>query len=329
MFFDYDALFAELVEYKYQREYLNAIVSKDHIKDLLSRTDWYELRLPPSLAEPRSFADIKRFREYAVQLLKKEFDKQYAAARNAWESALLRYVPLDDDDPNFIENYEVLLGENENDKAYIREFENLLKTLQEAYKNGQFLPLAFSLGSIEIYDVPYGLYHPFLKIAKNMEIAVKPLPLNDSESDFVKKLDAYRNANPEITAAYEMYLIRNRARSGIGFFENSGFYPDFILWLIDSTASVQHIVFIEPHGMGHERFRSDKMTLHRRIKDFEAELSETVQGVTITLDSFIVSPTPYKALADNEHTKHDYLGAGVYFTEDDDYLDSLIRRVIA
>ncbi|MDR0557137.1 MAG: DEAD/DEAH box helicase family protein, partial [Treponema sp.] len=255
VFFNYESLFAELVEYKYQREYFNAIVSKDHIKNLLFRADWYELYLPPSLAEPQSFADIKRFREYAVHLLKKEFDKQYAAARNAWEAARLCYVPLDENDPNFVENYEVFLGDRENDKAYTKEFEELLKTLQEAHKNGTFLPLAFSRCGVEIYDMSCGLYRPFLKIAKNMEIVVKPLPLNDSESGFVKKLNEYRVNHPEITSSYEMHLIRNKSRSGIGFFENSGFYPDFILWLIDSAASVQHIVFIEPHGMGHERFR--------------------------------------------------------------------------
>jgi hypothetical protein len=125
-----------------------------------------------------------------------------------------------------------------------------------------------------------------------------------------------------------MYLIRNKARSGIGFFENSGFYPDFILWLIDKTASVQHIVFIEPHGLGHERFRSDKMTLHKKIKEHESKLSGTVQGITVTLDSFIISPTMYNALGDNVYTKDDYNKSGVYFMEDDDYLDSIISRVV-
>ncbi|MDR1636298.1 MAG: hypothetical protein LBR93_03075, partial [Treponema sp.] len=241
----------------------------------------------------------KRFEEYAARLLKKELDKQYTTARNAWESGRLRYVPLDEDDPNFIEKYEVLLEERENHRAYIREFENLVKTLQDAHKNGTFLPLPFSRCRFEIYDLSYGLYRPFLKIAEGLEIVVKPLPLNDSESDFVKRLDEYHGNNPELTSVYEMYLIRNKTRSGIGFFENSGFYPDFILWLIDKTASVQHIVFIEPHGLGHERFRSDKMALHHRIKEFEAKLSGTVQGISITLDSFIVSPTAYKALGDN------------------------------
>ncbi|MDR0720336.1 MAG: DEAD/DEAH box helicase family protein [Treponema sp.] len=325
-FFDYDAIFAELVEHKYRCEYFNAVISKDHIKDLLSRTDWYELYIPLSLAAPQSFADIKRFQEYALRLLKKDLDRQYSIARNAWESGRLRYVPLDENDSNFIANYEVLLRDRENDKAYIKEFENLIKTLQDAHDKGTFLPLAFSKGRFEIYDLSYGLYRPFLKTAKDLEVVVKPLPLNESESDFVKKLDEYRGRNPKIISSYEMYLLRNKVRSGIGFFETSGFYPDFILWLIGG--GVQHIVFIEPHGLGHERFRSDKMTLHQRIKEFENKLAGTVKGMTITLNSFIISPTMYKALEDNVNTKDDYIKAGVYFSEDGDYIDSLIDRVI-
>jgi hypothetical protein len=119
---------------------------------------------------------------------------------------------------------------------------------------------------------------PNRKIAKGLEIVVQPLPLNESESDFVKKLDKYRSKHPEFASLYEMYLIRNKARSGIGFFENSGFYPDFILWLIDAAASIQHIVFIEPHGLGHERFRSDKMNLHHRIKNLKSDCREAFKA---------------------------------------------------
>ncbi|MDR1902359.1 MAG: DEAD/DEAH box helicase family protein, partial [Treponema sp.] len=238
-FFDCDAIYAELVEYKNARGYHNAVIPKDHIKDLLSRTDWYELFIPPSLAVPQSFADIRRFQEYALRLLKKNLDKEYSIVRNAWESERLRYVPLKEDDPNFIENYEVLLGDKETDKAYVAEFENLVRALNNAHKKGKFLSFNFSWCRFEVYDLSYGLYHPFLKIAEDLEIVIKPIPLNDSESAFVKKLEHCRTENPKL-AAYEMYLIRNKARSGIGFFENSGFYPDFILWLIDKTASVQH-----------------------------------------------------------------------------------------
>lgn len=32
----------------------------------------------------------------------------------------------------------------------------------------------------------------------------------------------------------ELYLLRNKSKKGIGFFDALGFYPDFIVWLIAS-----------------------------------------------------------------------------------------------
>jgi hypothetical protein len=323
--FDYDTIYMDLIEYKYQKEYLNAIISKSYIKNLLSRTDWYELFLPPSLSTPQSFKDIERFQEYATRLLKKYLDKQYSSARNVWEGTRMQYCSLTEEDENFIENYEVHLNNKENDKAFVNEFELLVKTLEAEHKKGKFLPLPCCRCQMEIYDLNYGLYSPFLKMSKSMEIVVKPQPLNDSEGGFIMKLDNYLKNNQKM-AAYEIYLIRNKVRSGLGFFETSGFYPDFILWLIDDKNKNQHIVFVEPHGLGHEQFGSDKMTLHHRIKDYERRLSGSVDGVNITLNSFIISPTMYNVLGDAINTKDAYKESGVFFTEDENYIEELLKK---
>ena len=51
----------------------------------------------------------------------------------------------------------------------------------------------------------------------------------------------------------------------MGFFEDSGFYPDFILWI--KTGDAQRIVFVEPHGMLHENApeHSQKIGLYETV----------------------------------------------------------------
>jgi hypothetical protein len=134
--FDYDALYAKLVEYKNQKNYLNAVVCREYIKDLLGRGDWYTLFLPPSFEAGAAFSAIKKTEEFALRLLKRHFDIQYAIARSAWEEQRLHYEPLTEEDENFIGEYEVILGEKENDAAFVAFFENLTVRLNSELADG-------------------------------------------------------------------------------------------------------------------------------------------------------------------------------------------------
>jgi hypothetical protein len=325
-YFDYDALYASLVEYKNSKNYLNAIVAKDYIKNLLGRTDWYVLFLPPSFENPISIAELYRLREYALRLLKKHLDIQYSMARNKWEEQYLEYFPLDDSDENFIEEYEVNLGEKENDADFVKFFAGLLEKLNEELKNGTFRIERNT--RLNYYNLSENLYNPLLKIMDKLEIIIKPQPLNDSESFFIEKFHEFQYTSNLLAGAYDAYLIRNKTKSGIGFFETSGFYPDFILWIIDSKNKIQHIVFIEPHGLGYEKFDSAKVKLHSEIKKHEEMLKGTVPGIDIKLYSYILSPTKYSDLGDST-PKTAYNEHGVYFLKDDDnFLDKILGEVL-
>jgi hypothetical protein len=322
--FDYDSLYAKLVEYKNQKNYLNAVICREYIKDLLSRGDWYTLFLPPAFGAGASFGDINKIGEFALRLLKRHLDVQYAIARGAWEGRYLRYEALEEDDENFIGEYEVILGEKENDASFVGFFENLVKRLNTELENGTF---KIEHGRISYYNLPINLYNPLLKMAKDLEIIIRPLPLNDSESRFVQKLDACGEDTPAL-AGCELYLIRNKAQTGIGFFETRGFYPDFILWIIEAQKGIQHIVFIEPHGLGRERYGSEKMRLYTGIKEHEKKLENTVPGLTIRLHSYILSPTPFSSLGEGRFTKEDYNASGVYFMDDPDYLERMCGDIL-
>ena len=82
----------------------------------------------------------------------------------------------------------------------------------------------------------------------------------------------------------------------LGFLENSGFYPDFILWL--KTGDAQRIVFVDPHGMLHEDApeHSDKIGLYKKLRRLSEEMHERSASNNVTLDSYIVSATPYEIL---------------------------------
>ncbi len=59
----------------------------------------------------------------------------------------------------------------------------------------------------------------------------EPAGLKPSEREFVRKLRDYVKAKAsESLADKQVFLLRNLSGGrGVGFFENEGFYPDFIL----------------------------------------------------------------------------------------------------
>lgn len=97
----------------------------------------------------------------------------------------------------------------------------------------------------------------------------------------------------------EVFLLRNLSRGrGIGFFEERGFYPDFILWIVDQKTKAQHVVFIEPHGMLHAKayIHDEKAHLWERISHLAQEFTKRSRQTNIALDAFIISATPYAEL---------------------------------
>ena len=103
-----------------------------------------------------------------------------------------------------------------------------------------------------------------------MEIVVSPVALNESEAKFIKDLRKYLHENESLFSDKELYIIRNRSKKG-GFFEDSGFYPDFIMWLIVNEK--QYITFIDPHGLGRESIASNKSGCIKPLKPvFKASL---------------------------------------------------------
>jgi hypothetical protein len=91
----------------------------------------------------------------------------------------------------------------------------------------------------------------------------------------------------------QVYLLRNISKKGIGFFEANNFFPDFILWLVDSNK--QQVAFIDPKGLRNIAGLTDpKIELHKTIK---SSIQPRLNDDDIELHSFIISNTPFPQLS--------------------------------
>ena len=119
-----------------------------------------------------------------------------------------------------------------------------------------------------------------------------------------------------------LFRSRNRSKKGIGFFDDVGFFPDFILWLISDGN--QYITFIDPHGMAREPITSSKVTLFNRLK---TEIESTLTVPSVKLTSFILSPTKYSDLSDKSATIDDWRENHVLFMDDSDYIERMLVEI--
>ena len=161
-----------------------------------------------------------------------------------------------------------------------------------------------------------------------------PPGLNEGEKRFVKDLKAYWTSHQHNKLAdTKIFLLRNQSRGqGLGFFEDRGFYPDFILWIV--TSDKQRIVFVEPHGMINSVAyqHDDKARLHEILPKLASGIGKRSGLHNVCLDSYIVSTTPYEKLYrnydDGSWDMEQFADAHILFPTrngDYDYLDKIIE----
>lgn len=111
-------------------------------------------------------------------------------------------------------------------------------------------------------DKPYETKGNQLALFADVETGVRVTPpaLVESEARFVFDLREFWKvaANAPGWQDYELYLLRNQARTGLGLFTGAGFYPDFLLWL--KRGKLQVLCFVEPKGLG-RAWPADKIAM--------------------------------------------------------------------
>ena len=123
-----------------------------------------------------------------------------------------------------------------------------------------------------------------------------------------------------------MFLIRNETRGrGVSFFDDFGYFPDFIAWLKDDTG--QHVLFLDPKGLGRFGGRERrKVQLHHNIAEVERQVRRTDPG--LRLHAYVLSTTPAAQIDDGARSAAAWKEDGVYFLNEHDCLKQVIKHAL-
>ena len=314
---DWQDIYIKLLEHKESKGFRNMVVRPDIARKILETEGSYQLIADPSLLRPRSFADVSYLQDAVAAIVLQYAEKFYSVQQERWESSNMTYTALTEADTNF-QDYTIKIP---------RDAVELIDAVQ------QLISASDRIYTQEILQLPNiyfdrHLYQPLLT-DQNPKIQSEPPGLNEGERRFVEDLRAYCRVEKDSSlAGKDLFLLRNLSRGkGIGFFTNNGFYPDFILWIKEGES--QRIVFIEPHGMIHANayIHDDKAQLHQKLLDLTDTMTQRSGLQDVTLDSFIISATPYQELRhrydDGTWDMKRFAEAHILFRDNHGYLDQI------
>ena len=318
---DWQQVYLELLDYRQHKEFSNLAIRPQAARRIIEAIDpsCYELIADGRLVRPATLEDAARLTEAVVSILKKYMDKFYRMQQERWGSRHMQYMQVRDGDENFQDyKIDVPLG----DDALLAAIIKLIRDAKRIYER-------------ETHELPNvhfdrHLYQPLL-VERHSKVKVTPAALNESEHRFVEDLRHFCGQEKDgLLAGKELFLLRNQSRGkGVGFFDQRGFFPDFILWV--KTGAKQRIVFIEPHGMLHaDAYRhDDKARLHEALHTLAERMADPEAEAEVLLDSYIISATDYQNLRskydDGGWDRARFAAAHILFPERNDGYDYLAQ----
>ena len=329
---DWNHIFFAIEQMKNERSWYNMEISVEMLHKLMLNPDWYELTIQDADLEFHDFGrDVTRWEEITIALLRGYIERAYKRSKGKWESKYMETVYIDQNDPNFFDEYTVEVRIDQ------QQWIEKLKELREQILSGN-LERDYQINGhwLQALRFDQHIFYPILcmkeKDANGKKVMVdpdtneplvkiSPVALNVGETSFVKSIREYYEAHKDDTLkSKEIYLLRNESRKGIGFFEASGFYPDFILWV--NEGQKQRVVFIDPKGIRNlQGLEHPKIQLFKTLKE---EVEPTLNDPDISLDSYIISNTPYREISLwGERPK--FLENHVLFDYDEEYVKTLFE----
>lgn len=330
-FLKWDTIWFEIERHKRDKAFYNVAFAPDDLKTLLTERWWYDLFIPPGYLDFR-FDRLPLWQEIATYLLKGYLERFYQFHRRQFEAPFLEYQALRASDDLLLRQYQLLVKKSE------RQLIERLQELSKKFAQGRFE--AFSFERLQIFAAEHHLYQPLIHLTRGggeALIKVVPTHLNEGEKQFVDDLEKFCQAEATgMLANVELYLLRNHSSDkAVSFFTESGFRPDFILWLLG--AGRQTIVFLDPKGLRNftDNFQNPKVQLARAIKVLEKNL----QRPEIRLESFLISQTNRHQLrwpgpndSAREATPKEYKEQHIFLAKDEpetyiqDLLSGLLER---
>jgi len=323
-FLNLDTLFFALQQYKNENHWNNLNITKDCITTLIQENNWYTLEVPKTQFKIKNFGDLKKFENIATTLLKKYMKAFYEYHKSEWDSQFLEYREIDDvqDKANLITEYTLTIEDKETE---LIERVKELQVLLEAETLDTVAFKRISKRDFSAFAFNNHLYNPLLFKEKGVTtLKISPVNLNEGEMAFVEDLDKYLKDGESRYKDSEIFLLRNQSKTGLGFFTEGNFYPDFIMWIIQGEK--QFITFIDPKGIRNLNPRTDpKMELAITIRDIQKRLNDN----NTILNSFIISNTTLQSLntLHSDLSYQEFEEKNVLFQENENYINTMMTII--
>ncbi len=324
---DIDDLLFGLEAFKATRGLDRLHADKTAILSMLQANGWYELSATADDMRTDRYENRPQWQRMAQQLINAYAERFYRFMRGRWEAPYIEVAEVGDID---LEGQDYTIETTDLVQS-AEEIERIAEFVQDLRSALETNPLAtWSQWGGRWRTVPFvgHLYQPILYVGKNAQIKISPIPLDRHEAQFVQDLAVWCSDN----AGREVYLLRNQAVTGLGFFQASNFFPDFLLWVQEGQR--QHLVFVDPKGLLHFDPADPKIQFSTQdIPRLQQIIDSQVAG--LKLHSFILSNTPFASLgwskgSGNLMSKSDIEELGVLFQADDatTYINSLMQRIV-
>jgi hypothetical protein len=314
---DWESVYLGLLDFKQRKGLKNLVIRPGTLREIL-RNGSCRLLVEENVVHPRTCEERELLTQAVTSLLCLYAESFHRTRREEWEQSIMQYAVVDEGDPNLSFNFEYekphyVVRIRSSDLQLLQKIEELLSDLNKLHctENKVLRRINFDCH----------LYMPLLLEEDVEGITTSPPRLTKSEKDFVDDVRAYwRDERDNALRGKEVFLLRNLGRGrGVGFFEGRGFYPDFILWVLDDDS--QRVVFVEPHGMLHAKAyaHDEKARLHESLKKLAEELRSRYKGKNVSLDSYIISATPFEELqpryGDGNWTREDFKRHHILFPD--------------
>jgi hypothetical protein len=278
-FVDLDRLHAELLEYKVSKGYGNVFIRRGVLPKILASR--CELHM---LAEEAS--DPIKVQQAASRALKTYLDR-FARLRERQAESAQAKPELVVRERQLVYEYRITVHTDEDGNRLLKEIEELLHRPTKDLLGDAEEPLP------RLY-MDWHLFNPLLVEGGKewrAHVAVSPPPLVSSEKKLVQDLHGFwtnNRANREYRD-YELCLLRNLPRVGVGMFVRSGFYPDFILWIRNRETRAVRVVLLDPHGLHHEGVNgNDRLAAIAKLRELSKD--PRFKAKKVAVDGYLLAP---------------------------------------
>jgi len=318
-------VYHKVLERKRRFAWHNMTIARETVNALLEdgNNEWYTLNIAPEKLEGAGYDKVREWEDLAADLICEYAGRRWRKARDQWEHAHLEVTKLDAENPNYVEEYELSVPVDTQEKRLLRDIERLV----EAVKSGQY-DEEFQSGEVQmsLLTPVFHAYKPLLYIpaGSKPQVQASPVALNENEAKFVEYLKEIHGIkeNVEQLQGKAFYLMRNLSGGkGVSFFDDYHFYPDFILWVKDDAR--QDILFIDPKGLAYFNAKvASKVDLHARIKATEAKIKE--KHPDLFLHAYIWSHTEPKHIgSERALTLSELRQRGIYLARGPELIELL------